>query len=185
MSFIELIDTSSMHLIHDITHCGFLDKLMPAISLLGTGGFIWIVIAVMMLLHKSTRATGVTMCLAMLLCYLTGNLFLKNLITRPRPYTVDPSIVLLVPPSVEPYSFPSGHTMNSVSAAVTLMLRKTRFAWAAMTFALLTAFSRIYLMMHFPSDVIAGAIIGALSAYLCCMVVKRYEQYRPFRKKWF
>ena len=185
MSFVALIDTSAMHLMHDVTQCGFMDKLMPFVSMLGTGGFIWITIAVLLLFHKQTRGTGVAMCLAMLFCYLFGNLFLKNFIARPRPYTLDPSIVLLVPPSIEPYSFPSGHTMNAVSAASVLMMRKARFAWAAMTLAVLTAFSRIYLMMHFPSDVIGGAIIGALSAYICCIAVKRYEQYVPYRKRWF
>lgn len=183
MSLVELIDTSAMHLIHDAVHCGFLDILMPFVSLLGTGGFIWIVVAAFLLINKNTRATGVTMCAAMLLCYLCGNLLLKNLVARPRPYSLDPSIVLLVPPSVEPYSFPSGHTMNAVSASATLMMRKTRFAWAAMLLAAMTAFSRIYLMMHFPLDVVAGAIIGAVSAYICCCAAKRHEQYIQFRKK--
>ena len=78
MSFVALIDTSAMHLMHDVTQCGFMDKLMPFVSMLGTGGFIWITIAVLLLFHKQTRGTGVAMCLAMLFCYLFGNLFLKN-----------------------------------------------------------------------------------------------------------
>lgn len=183
MSLIQLIDSSAMHLIHDAVQCGFLDGFMPFVSLLGTGGFIWIVVAVFLLINKNTRATGVTMCAAMLLCYLFGNLFLKNLVARPRPYALEPDIIMLVPPSIEPYSFPSGHTMNAVSASATLMMRKTRFAWAAMLLAALTAFSRIYLMMHFPLDVVAGALIGAASAYICCCAAKRHEQYAHFRKR--
>lgn len=183
MSMVELIDTSAMHLLHDITQCAFLDGLMPFISMLGTGGFIWIVVTFFLLLNKPTRRTGIAMAAAMLMCFLFGNLFLKNLIARPRPYTVDPDIILLVPKSAEQYSFPSGHTMNNFSAAVTLMLRKEKFAWAAIVLAALTAFSRVYLMMHYPTDVIAGALIGSAAAYICCHALKRREQHALFQKK--
>lgn len=183
MSFVQLIDIAALHLVHDVFACSFLDFLMPLISSLGNGGFIWIAVALLLISKRSTRTTGITMAAAMLICFIAGNLVLKNLVCRARPYTLDPSIVLLVKPSVEPYSFPSGHTMNAFSAAATLMMRHERFCWAAMALAVLIAFSRVYLMMHFPLDIVGGAIIGLISAYICCSAAKYYQHHMQFKRK--
>ncbi len=183
MAYLEAIDNSSLWLVHDLFHSGFLDRLMPAITALGNNGGIWVVICLILLLKKKTRLAGVTMVMAMLVCYLGGNLFLKNLIARARPYTDDPTIKLLIPPDRELYSFPSGHAMCSFAAATTLMLWRHRFGLAAMMLAALIAFSRIYLMMHYPLDVGAGMALGILSAVIACRIVKFYEQHRRYHVK--
>lgn len=183
MAYLGAIDNSSLWLIHDLFHSSFLDRLMPLITALGDFGFIWILICFILLLSKKTRLAGVTMVLAMLICYLFGNLFLKNLIARARPYTDDPTIKLLIPPDRELYSFPSGHAMSSFAAATTLMMWRYRYGLAAMVLAALIAFSRIYLMMHYPLDVGAGMSLGFLSAIIACRIVKYYEQHRRYRVK--
>ena len=185
MAFLNAIDNSSLWLIQDLFRNGFLDLIMPAISFLGNKGALWITICIIMLFRKSTRMTGVAMAIAMLACYVGGNLFLKNFIARPRPYTADPSIILLIPPSEELYSFPSGHAMNAFSAASVMMIRHHRFCWAAIALASLIAFSRVYLMMHYPLDVGAGMAIGILSAVIACRLIKYYEQHQRYRIKSF
>lgn len=176
MAIIQAMDTAGLWIIQDVFKCSFLDTAMPIISALGNGGFIWILFALILMFNRKTRPTAIAMSAAMLLCFVGGNLIIKNLVCRPRPYTLDPSIVMLIKPSMEPYSFPSGHTMNAFSAAAVLLFRREKFSFAAITLAVLIAFSRIYLMMHFPLDVIGGALIGLLSALLCCAILKKYEQ---------
>lgn len=183
MAYLEAIDNSSLWLIHDLFHSAFLDRLMPIITMLGNPWGIWLLICFIMLFRKSTRAAGITMALAMLICYLGGDLFLKNLIARARPYTDDPTIHLLIPPDREFYSFPSGHAMRSFAAATALMLWHNHFGLAAMALAALIAFSRIYLMMHYPLDVGAGMALGFFSAIIACRIVKYYEQHRRYRVK--
>ena len=165
---IQQFDWTVLYAIQDIFKCQIFDILMPAITPLGTGGVFWIAIAAMLLYRRETRQTGFIMCCAMLFCLIFGNLMLKNLIARPRPYTLDPNIVLLTRPSSEAYSFPSGHTMNAFSAAAVLFIRKVKFRHAALVLAFLIAFTRLYLMMHFPTDILGGIVVGVFSAYLCC-----------------
>ncbi len=183
MAYLKAIDSSGLWLIHDLFHSALFDRLMPMITALGDNGGIWVVICLILLIRKKTRMTGVTMALAMLACYLGGNLFLKNFIARARPYTDDPAIQLLIAPDREPFSFPSGHAMCSFAAATSLMLWRNRLGLAAMALAALIAFSRIYLMMHYPLDVAAGMAVGILSAIISCRIVRYYEQHRRYRVK--
>lgn len=185
MVFLAAIDNSSLWLVQDLFRCSLLDSLMPVISALGNGGGIWVLMCIILLCRRSTRPTGLAMGIAMLACFLSGNLLLKNLVARARPYTNDPTIQLLIPPSRELYSFPSGHAMNAFAAATVLMIRRQRFCWAAITLAALIAFSRVYLMMHYPLDVGMGMAIGIFAAIVSCRVVKYYEQRQRFRIKLF
>jgi len=171
IDIIQQIDSHLLYFIHDILQFDILDKTMPMITSLGNGGTFWILVALILLLRRDTRKSGIAMALSMLLCYLFGNIWLKNFIARPRPYTVDPAITLLIPPSSEPFSFPSGHTMNAFSASFALMLREERFWRAAILIAELIAFSRIYLMMHYPLDIVGGIVVAYAAAYIvnCCI----------------
>ena len=154
--------------------CPFLDTAMPVITKLGDNGLLWIAVAVVLLYFPKTRRTGCQMAIAMALCFVFGNGLLKLLIARPRPFDRDLSLAarLLIPQPAE-YSFPSGHTMNGFSAAMTLMLRREPGRYTALTMASLIAFSRMYLMVHYPSDVIAGALLGTGSAWLSGKLVSR------------
>lgn len=172
-----LFELDILYFLQEILKNDFLDSLMTNITGLGNGGMVWIIIAVVLLLFKKTRQTGLVMAVAMLCCFVFGNLILKNVIARPRPYVVDPNIVLLVKPSLESGSFPSGHTMNSFSAALVLVFREEKFCGAALTLAIMIAFSRIYLMMHFPTDVLGGIIIGYAAAALCCNYIPPIFEY--------
>lgn len=89
-----------------------------------------------------------------------GNLILKNLVARSRPFSLNTTVNLLISAPTD-YSFPSGHTMASFVAAMILYHTDKRLGIPALMLAFLIAFSRLYLYVHFPSDVIAGALIGA------------------------
>ncbi len=183
MAYLKAIDSSGLWLIHDLFHSAFLDRLMPAITALGDHGGIWVVICLFLLFRRKTRLAGMAMALAMLACYLGGNLVLKNFLARARPYTDDPTIRLLIAPDRELYSFPSGHAMCSFAAATSLMLWRHPLGPPAIFLAALIAFSRIYLMMHYPLDVAAGMALGILSAVILCRLVKYYEQHRRYHVK--
>lgn len=183
MAFIEAVDTSILWLIQNLFRCRILDSLMPIISWLGNDGGIWILLCVILLFYKRTRPTGLAMGIAIFICIFGGSLFLKNFIARARPYINDPTIQLLVPPSKDLYSFPSCHAMISFAAATVMMIRRYRCCWAAFTLASLIAFSRVYLMVHYPLDVVAGIAIGIFTAILSCRLVSHHEQKRRFSVK--
>ena len=145
----------------------FLDPLMIGVSALGNGGAIWLLTAAVLLLFRKTRKCGTLMLLSMAACFLLGNLCIKNLVQRPRPCQIDTAVALLIPVPGE-YSFPSGHTLHSFTAAVMIFLHHRRAGIAALLFAALIAFSRMYLFVHFPTDILGGMVLGiavALAVY--------------------
>ena len=144
-------------------HNPILDKIMIAITSLGNAGLLWIGIAVFLLFIKKTRKCGILMLISLVSGLILGNALLKNLIGRERPCWIDPNIPLLIP-NPHDYSFPSGHTLASFEAAVMIFLHNKKWGTISLVFAVLIAFSRMYLFVHFPTDVIAGFAIAILVA---------------------
>ena len=144
-------------------HTSFLNPLMIAVSALGNNGIIWILMAVVLLFFKKTRKCGVLMLISMAVCFIVGNLAIKNLVQRPRPCQIDTSVPLLIPVPSE-YSFPSGHTLHGFTAAVTIFLHNKKAGIAALLLAAVIAFSRMYLFVHFPTDILGGLILGTVMA---------------------
>lgn len=114
-----------------------------------------------MLCTKKYRRQGVILLAGLAVGVLVGNVCLKNLIARPRPCWLDDSVMMLISSPTD-YSFPSGHTLSSVIGATVLTKTDRRFGWAAIPLAAVIAFSRLYLFVHFPSDILAGAILGVI-----------------------
>jgi len=172
MNALNNFEIGILDFIADKLGCAFLDFLMPIITLFGDGGIFWIACAVIMLFFKSTRKTALTMGMALLMGLLVCNVTLKPLVGRIRPYDVNTDVVLLIE-RLSDYSFPSGHTVASFEAAVTLMIcERRRFGYPALVLALLIAFSRLYLYVHYPTDVIAGICIGIAMAELAMLVCR-------------
>lgn len=142
-------------------HNPVLDKIMVAITNLGDAGLIWIGIAIILLFRKKTRKCGGLMLASMALGLIFGNGILKNLIARERPCWIDSNIPLLVP-TPHDYSFPSGHTLASFEAAVMIFLHNKKWGVISFVLAILIAFSRMYLFVHFPTDIVCGAALGTL-----------------------
>ena len=105
------------------------------------------------------------MIISMLVVLVIGNGILKNLVCRQRPCWIDPTVTLLVK-NPSDYSFPSGHSMNSFTAAVTIWFYHKKAGGVAIAVATLIAFSRLYNFVHFPTDVFAGIAIGSIVAII-------------------
>lgn len=160
-------DQTLLYWIHDNLSCGLLDLLMPKLTMLGDGGAVWLLAAGGMLCTKKYRRQGLILLAALAAGVLVGNVCLKNLIARPRPCWLDNSVRLLVSSPTD-YSFPSGHTLSSAIGAAVLTKTDRRLGWAAIPIAAVIAFSRLYLFVHYPTDILAGALLGAaigLAAY--------------------
>lgn len=137
----------------------------------GVLGLLWVLLAAWYWLltaawlYRSAVNAGMNKSLWMILGLavgvLVGNVCLKNLIARPRPCWLDDSVMMLISSPAD-YSFSSGHTLSSVIGATVLTKTDRRFGWAAIPLAAVIAFSRLYLFVHFPSDILAGAILGVI-----------------------
>ena len=140
-------------------HSDFLDVIMPYVSHIANWGLIWVLLAVALMVKKETRKTGLAVAIALLFSMLLSDYLLKPYIARLRPFELNPSIQLLIPPP-NGFSFPSGHTQSSFAAASALRRNSKWLGIAALTLATLIGFSRLYLSVHFVSDVVGGALIG-------------------------
>lgn len=138
--------------------CGFLDFLMPLVTMLGEVGIIWILLALVLLARKDTRPLGLAVAAALAVDVLLCNVIIKPLVARPRPFTLR-EVALLVPPPKD-FSFPSGHTAASFAAVGALWREKSRLRVPALALAIAIALSRLYLYVHYPSDVFAGLLLG-------------------------
>ena len=141
-----------------------LDKVMVFITTLGNSGMIWIVTALLMLCSKKYRTTGIMLSLGLIGSLLFGNVILKPLFHRTRPFDIVEGIELLIA-APHDYSFPSGHTLASVISATILLIRDRKIGFSALVLAILIAFSRLYLYVHFPTDVLGGAVIGVIIGF--------------------
>lgn len=169
MSWLTDFDISILNFIRDNLQCGFLDTAMPIASLLAEGGVVPIAFALVFILIKKKRKTGIMMGLALLIGVIIGNVVLKNIIGRTRPYDI--TGVMLIVRSLPDYSFPSGHSLAVFEIAGVLMVRDRKFGIPALVIAFIVAFSRIYLYLHHPSDVIGGALLGLLFAFISIVTV--------------
>lgn len=153
------LDWSILHGIQNFLQCPFLDFLMPKITMLGSSGTIWLLAAGGLLCTKKYRKQGLVLLGGLLVGALVGNVLLKNFVARPRPCWLDASFPMLISIPKD-FSFPSGHTLASTIGATILTGTDRRFGYVAIPLAVLIAFSRLYLYVHFPSDVLAGAVLG-------------------------
>ena len=152
------LDWTILHEIRAFLTCSLLDMLMPKITMLGNSGAVWILAAGGLLCTKKYRKYGIILLAGLAMGVLVGNVFLKHLIARPRPCWLDQSVPLLIAVPND-YSFPSGHTLASVIGATILTAADRRFGIIAIPLAILIAFSRLYLYVHFPSDILGAVIL--------------------------
>lgn len=172
MEYINNIDMRFLIFLHELTKNNIFDYLMPIITNLGYGGFIWIIFSLFMLTRKKYRKVGILCLLALFLTTIVGELILKNIFQRPRPFTVMPNVQLLIA-KPSSYSFPSGHAASSFAAAGILSNQIKKWSIPVFILAALIAFSRIYLYVHYPLDVIGGILLGLLCAKVTLLVCNR------------
>lgn len=157
-------------------HNPVLDTIMCAITRLGDAGIIWILLCIVLLILPKTRKTGVILMAALLVDLVVCNGILKPLVHRIRPFDVKTGIELLVKRPTD-YSFPSGHTAASFTSVMALYLAGEKKIWIpALVLAVLIAFSRLYLYVHYPTDVLGGIAVGAAAGALGYWLVKKVEE---------
>lgn len=144
-------------------HNPVLDDIMLFITSLGDDGWLWLATGIICLCFKKHRKMGLQLLLSMLCTFILGNLILKNIFARPRPCDIDAAVNLLIS-RPHGHSFPSGHSINSMVAAVALFLNNKKIGIPAVIIATLIGFSRLYLFVHFPTDVLGGFAIAILVA---------------------
>lgn len=168
--YINLIDISILRFIREYFSSPLMDSVMVLITKLGDRGFIWIAIGVILLISKKYRKIGFTMLIALAITSIIGEGIIKNIIQRPRAFITFPDVEIIIRPPLS-YSFPSGHTASSFAAAVVLGYYIKNLKVLFYFFAALVAFSRIYLFVHYPSDIIAGILLGIVCSLATIKVI--------------
>lgn len=182
MNFILNIDNSILQFIQNNIRNNVLDIIMPKITSLGNAGVIWIIICAVMILKRKYRKYGIMMAIALVYCAIVGNLTLKPIVARIRPFDANPLIDGLLINAPKDFSFPSGHTMVSFSCACIILLYMNRkIGVAALILSSAIAFSRLYLYVHYPSDVLMGMIIGIFLSYIAIKTYIFLEKHRIFK----
>ena len=167
--------------------CPVLDAVMPVITLLGDAGIFWIALAAIFLFIPKYRKTGLSMGVALVMGLVICNMILKPAVGRIRPYDYQweffqKTIPLLIERQHD-FAFPSGHTIASFEGAVAILIRNKKLGVPAMILAVLIAFSRLYLYVHYPTDVIASVILGTGLAFLGTYLVDKLWNLWETRKK--
>ena len=160
----------------------FLTAIMTTVTTLGDEGIIFIVLGLVLFCTKKYRKAGLSILVALVVMLVLNNLVLKELIARPRPFNLDPETyawwheVYKYPnfnihqPSS--YSFPSGHTSSAFAAAIALLCHNRKLGIPTTIFAAIMGFSRIYVEVHYCTDVIGGAIVGIIYALIGVLIAK-------------
>ena len=152
-----------------------MDKIMAILSSIGNAGLFWIVLAVIFLCFAKSRPTGFQMALALIMTFIIGNLILKHLVDRIRPYDMYEAIeALVIKPSDS--SFPSGHASCAFAGATAIYLNNKKVGIAAFILAAAIAFSRLYNQVHYPTDVLAGAFIGVICGILANVIYRKLAE---------
>ena len=160
------IDGGLLLLIQEYARTPLLDKIMIFITSLGNGGMIWIAATILLLIPKKTRKVGIMSGVALLGSLIINNHIIKNIVQRPRPFVTFTDLQILIPTPSE-FSFPSGHTASSFAAAgVFYSNLPKKFGVPAVILAGLIGLSRLYLGVHYPTDVIAGIVMGILLSFM-------------------
>lgn len=178
MEGINGFDRAVMEFIQLHFHNIVTDRVFPVLTYLGEAGAVWIVLALAFLVRRESRRWGMIMLCAMAAGFLLGELLLKNVICRERPFQAFPgyTALLISPPSG--FSFPSGHSCASFAASTVLLAVSKKWGFPALALAVLIAFSRIFLFVHWPTDVLAGSLLGVLCGLTACLIARKLERSR-------
>ena len=172
------IEANFLYWIQENLRNGFFTAIFNLITFLGEKGWFFIAISVILLLFRKTRKAGTTLSLSCAFDGLFVNIILKNIFKRVRPFRIESMAGILLPaswitPGETSYSFPSGHTGISFAVAFAAIgVLPKKFSIPLLVLAALTAISRLYLGVHYPTDVAVGVLCGALAAFLSHLVIR-------------
>ena len=174
INLIGNIDINILNFIRENFSNPFMDKLMVGITTLGDSGFIWIVIGILFLLNNKYRKIGIVLLVGLLLTTILGEGIIKNIVQRPRAFITYPDINIIINPPTS-YSFPSGHTASSFVSAFIIAYYNKKFGIVTFILATLIGFSRLYLFVHYPSDILVGILLGCIVAIITISLMKNIK----------
>lgn len=176
MNTLAVFERDILLWIHQNLRFAALTPVMKLLSLLGDKGIFWIALTVVLLIFRRTRRVGIYCAASMVLTFLVVNCAIKPLVARIRPYDLFTEIQILVHAEHD-FSFPSGHSANSFAVAwVLFRMTPKKYGVPAVVLAALIAFSRLYVGVHYPTDVLAGTAIAILLAELSLYALRRLER---------
>ena len=177
------LDFNILFWIQDFIRNDVLDVIIPIYTSLGEDGIIWIVLGLVLLIPKKYRKTGIMVLAALLVMLVVNNIVLKNLIARPRPCWTYPEMVQLVH-NPSSYSFPSGHTTSAFAVAFTIFSQHKKLGKVIIVMAAIMAFTRLYVFVHFPTDIYGGILVAAaITTFVCFMEKKISPKISEFLQK--
>lgn len=172
MESILALDGQILLFIQEHIRIEWLNPLVTFITTLGNKGYVWIALAVVLLCIPRSRRWGLSCAIALLIGFLVTNITLKNMIQRIRPYDVISTLNILVKPESS-FSFPSGHSSSSLAAGWALFRSAPKWLGVpALVLGVMIALSRLYVGVHYPTDVLAGILVGILAAEAAVRTVK-------------
>jgi undecaprenyl-diphosphatase len=175
MSYLYSLDKTLLRFFSEGIKNGFFDVIMPFFSFINNHGEVWIALAIILMINKNTRVRrlGITVLIALAFGNIIGEQILKNLIARARPIgeEFNFNFIVSLPKS---YSFPSGHTTSSFAVFGAFLFSKARYKYWVLLLASLIAFSRMYLHVHYPSDILGGIVLGLLCGWAAVKLGKAF-----------
>lgn len=170
-NYLQGMDIKLLHMLNDKLRHSLLDRLMPLITYLGNGGFVWILISIFLFYTDTYKIEAYMIVTALIITTIIGEGIIKHTIKRTRPFVHKLESKLLISKPIS-YSFPSGHTASSFATVGIFLAMNMKFSILIVLLASLIAFSRIYLNVHYPTDVIMGVILGLLCSRLTILLFK-------------
>lgn len=180
-TWITQLDVQILTWVQENLRGDFWTTLWKIITVFGDKGLFWIALGLVLLIPQKTRRIAIVALAALAADFLITNVALKHLIARPRPYDAFPDVINALARESS-FSFPSGHSAASFACSVVYLKLLPRKAGVPLfVLAVLVALSRIYLCVHYPSDVLAGVIIGVVCALAACWAAKHWKFAEPLR----
>ncbi len=172
------LDGNILLWIQENLRADWLTPIMITITKLGGLGKIWIALCLVLICFPKTRRAGAAGMVGLVLSLLVNNMILKNVFARVRPYEVIDGLVLLTNKATD-FSFPSGHAGSSFAAAVAICasLKGSKARWLVLAFAFVMAYTRLYIGIHYPSDILGGIVTGTLCGLAAVWLVRRVCRY--------
>lgn len=178
LELITSVDHAMLLFIQENLRVPWLSPVVEFISSLGNVGFFWILMSLIFLCFRQTRKAGFAGLLSLLLCFLITNVGLKNIVARTRPYHRFADIIPLIGHPGD-FSFPSGHSSSAFAAACIFaryLPRKVGVFYIVLAGCI--ALSRLYLGVHYPTDVLAGIFIGVFSSQMIYLIIEKIHRQR-------